>query len=107
VLARKKIFTSAVLDNLTRQYTLRRAVNGGIVETLTTSDVAEMRQFMTRIEAVHLRLPDGIPRDGRTEARARSHLETRFFLFWPYAFDTDWVRWPLAAAGAEEEGDAG
>ena len=43
----------------------------------------------------------------RSEARARSHLETRFFLIFPVAFDTDWERWPLAHLADKEEDDAG
>jgi hypothetical protein len=108
VLAHKKIVTSAALDTLTGNYTLRRTVNGGIVETLTTSDVEEMREFMTLLKEIRLELPEGAILDRRTEARARSHLETRFFLLiFPLAFDTDWERWPLAHLADEEEDDAG
>ena len=108
VLAHKKIVTSAVLDTLTGNYRLRRTVNRGIVETLTTSDVDEMRQFMTVLEEIRLELPEDAILDKRAEARARSHLETRFFLLiFPLAFDTDWERWPVAHLADEEEDDAG
>jgi hypothetical protein len=108
VLASKKIVTSAALDTLTGNYTLRRTVNGGIVETLTTSDVEEMREFMTLLQEIRLELPEDAVLDRRSEARARSHLETRFFLLiFPLAFDTDWERWPLAGLAVEEEDDAG
>jgi hypothetical protein len=106
VLANKKIITSVVLDTLTGNYTLRRTVNGGIVETVATSDATEMREFMTRLEEIRLELPEGTVLDRRTEVRARSHLETRFFLLiFPLAFNTDWERWPLEQLEAEEEKD--
>jgi hypothetical protein len=108
VLAHKKIVTSATLDTLTGNYRLRRTVNGGIVESLTTSDVEEMREFMTVLKEIRLELPEDATLDRRTEARARSHLETRFFLLiFPLAFDTDWERWPVAHLADEEEDDAG
>ncbi len=97
-LAQKRIVTSAVLDTLTRQYTLRREINGGIVETLTTLDEAQMRAFMTRLTGVRLELPEDATVDERMEIRARTQLETRFFLFFPYEFDTGWARWPLLGA---------
>jgi hypothetical protein len=97
-LAEKKIVTSAILDTLTRQFTLRREINGGIVETLTTADGDEMRNFMTRVLHVQMALPSDLPRDERVEVRARTQIETRFFLFFPYEFDTGWARWPLAGA---------
>lgn len=108
-LAHKKVTTGVVLDSLTRQYTLRRTVNGGVVETLTTSDPEEMRAFMTEVELLQLELPEDYPRDGRTEVRVRCILETRFFLFFPYAFETDWVRQPvptLMAGDGKDGGDA-
>ena len=108
VLAHKKIVTRTVLDTLTGNYRLRRTVNGGIVESLTTSDVDEMREFMTVLKEIRLELPEDAILDRRTEARARSHLETRFFLLiFPLAFDTDWERWPVAHLADEEEDDAG
>jgi hypothetical protein len=113
----KKILTSVVRDNLTGQYAMRRLVNGGMVETATTSDPAEMRSFLTEVRDILIPLPEGLPRDGRTEVRVRSVLETRFFLFFPYPYDTDWVSRPLPGPGpgeaaperpeeAPDEGDA-
>ena len=104
--AAKEVTTSVILDGLTRQYTLRRKVNGGLVETLTTSDGDEMRAFMTRNDGIVLELPDDVPLDGKTEVRVRSMLETRFFLFFPYAYRTDWVRLQLNPGPGLEEGDA-
>ena len=103
--AAKKVETSAVLDGLTRQYTLRRKVNGGLVDNLTTSDVDEMRTFMTFTDGLVLELPAKMPLDGRTEVRVRSTLETRFFLFFPYAYQTEWARLRLNVAAAVKDGD--
>ena len=106
-IAGKQVDTSVILDGLTRQYTLRRKVNGGLVETLTTPDVDEMRDFMTHADDLVLELPEKLPLDGRTEVRVRSTLETRFFLFFPYAHQTDWVRLGLNTAAAVEDGNGG
>ena len=104
--ATKQVETSAILDGLTRQYTLRRKINRALVEALTTSDVDEMRDFMTRTEKLILDLPEKLPLDGRTEVRVRSTLETRFFLFFPYAHQTAWVRLQLNPPRAIEDRDA-
>ncbi|MFQ5719173.1 MAG: DUF4390 domain-containing protein [Acidobacteriota bacterium] len=103
--AAKQIETSVILDGLTRQYTLRRKINGGLVETRTTPDAGEMREFMTHTTGILLDLPEKLPLDGKTEVRVRSTLETRFFLFFPYAHQTDWVRLQLSPARGIEVGD--
>ena len=91
----KKIFTTAIRDTLTGVYTLKRTVNGGIVETVTTADLDEARTFLTEVRDIPIELPDWLPRDQRTELRVRSLLETRFWLFFPYSYDTSWVSQPL------------
>ena len=62
----KKIFTTAIRDTLTGVYTLKRTVNDGIVETVTTSDLDEVRMFLTEVRDIPLDLPDWMPRDQRT-----------------------------------------
>ncbi len=96
-LAQKKVVTMAMRDTLTGLYTLNRIVNGGIVETQTTSEIAEVRDFLSQVNDLTIPLPAGLPRDRRTEVRVRAVLETRFFLFFPYAYDTDWVTRPLSS----------
>ena len=96
-LAQKKVVTTAIRDTLTGLYTLNRMVNGGIVETQTTSDLEEVRDYLTQVNNLKIPLPEGLPRDRRTEIRVRADLETRFFLFFPYSYDTDWVTRPLAS----------
>ena len=99
----KKIFTTAIRDTLTGVYTLKRVVNDGIVETSTASDLAEVQTFLTEVRDIYLELPDWLPRDQRTEVRVRSHLETRFWLFFPYPYDTNWVSQPLLGPVEERE----
>jgi hypothetical protein len=99
----KKVFTTAIRDNLSGVYTLKRVVNEGIVETSTTSDLEEVRTFLTEVRDIPLELPDWLPRDQRTELRVRSHLETRFWLFFPYPYDTSWVSQPLLGPVEERE----
>lgn len=96
-LAQKKVVTMAIRDTLTGLYTLSRVVDGGIVETQTTSDMVEVLNFLTQVDSLTLPLPAGLPRDRRTEVRVRAVLETRFFLFFPYSYDTDWVIRPLSS----------
>jgi len=96
-LAQKKVVTTATRDTLTGLYTLQRMVDGGIVETQTTSEIDEVHDFLAQINDLHIPLPEGLPRDRRTEVRVRSVLETRFVLFFPYPYDTDWVTRPLAS----------
>lgn len=93
--SQKRVFTTAVRDTLTGLYTLTRKVNGGIVETLNSEDLSEVRTFLAEIRDLEIPLPEGLPRDNRSEVRVRSILETRFWLFFPYPFDTDWVSRPL------------
>ncbi|MFQ5670430.1 MAG: DUF4390 domain-containing protein [Acidobacteriota bacterium] len=102
VAAQKKIMTSAILDRLTRQYSLRRVINGGLVESLTTTDPDEMTTFMTRIDGIQLPLPAGLDRQ-RMEVGVRSMLETRFFLFFPYDYDTGWAQQPLPPLPGEND----
>ncbi|MFQ5767202.1 MAG: DUF4390 domain-containing protein, partial [Acidobacteriota bacterium] len=83
-LAAKKIVTTAVLDTLTGQYTLTRKADGAMVETVTTSDVDEMKGFMTRIEACKVALPQVRLLPPHVEVRIRSRLDTRFFVLFPY-----------------------
>ncbi len=98
--AQKRVFTTAVKDALSGEYTLTRKVNGGIVETLTSGDLEEVKTFLAEVRDLEISLPDGLPRDRRSEVRVRSILETRFWLFFPYPHDTDWVSRPLP--GPEE-----
>jgi len=67
------------------------------VETQTTSELAEVHDFLTQVNNLTISLPAGLPRDKRTEVRVRGVLETRFFLFFPYSYDTDWVTRPLSS----------
>jgi hypothetical protein len=99
----KKIFTTAIRDTLTGVYSLKRVVNEGIVETSTTSDLDEARTFLTEVRDISMDLPDWLPRDQRTEIRVRSDLETRFWLFFPYSYDTNWVSQPLLGPVEERE----
>lgn len=96
-LAQKKVVTMAIRNTLTGLFTLNRIVDGGIVETQTTSDMEEVRDFLSQVDNLTIPLPAGLPRDRRTEVRVRAVLETRFFLFFPYPFDTDWVTRPLTS----------
>jgi len=96
-LVQKKVVTMAMRDTTTGLYILNRMVDDGIVETQTTSGMEEVRGFLTQVDNLTIPLPAGLPRDRRTELRVRAVLETRFFLFFPYPFDTDWVTRPLAS----------
>jgi uncharacterized protein DUF4390 len=101
--AAKTITTSAVRDAETHRYTLTRQIDGGTVETVSVSGDGEMERFMTGLEGVTLSLPGDLPAGGRLEVRVRATLETRFFLFFPYDFDTGWARQSLPASVASRE----
>jgi hypothetical protein len=59
---------------------------------------------MTRIEGIEIVWPPGGEgSEGKAEIRVRSHLETRFFVLFPYAYETDWVNHPLPEPAGRKE----
>jgi len=91
------IRVSVDFDSLTRQYSLRREVDGQVVDSSSTEKPEEMRIWMTELVDVDLgALPDTLQRTGREQLRVKCRLAAGFvFFFFPHALETRWARVPL------------
>lgn len=97
VVARRRVECSVRHDALTRQYTLTRRVDGGVVDTQATSDEAAMRDFVTTIGDVPLIAADRLEAGREYYVRVRGDigLMWRFYLI-PWRLNTDWIEMPVA-----------
>jgi len=88
-----KVFCTVRRDALTRQYTLTRRIDEEVDETRVTEDEAEMRTFITSMDAVPIARHDDLSEDGEyyLKAKARVGMMWRWYLL-PWPLDTDWVR---------------
>ena len=83
-LARRTIETSATLDTLTEQYTLKRRIDDAAVETKTTEDPLEMEKWLCEVRNLPIDLSADETR-GAIEARVTAKYRKTFLLFvWPY-----------------------
>lgn len=101
-IAKLKVFCTVHRDALTRQYTLTRRIDDEVDETRITEDEAEMRSFITSVEAVPIARHDDLSVDGEyyLKAKARVGMMWRWYLL-PWPLDTAWVRVGL---GSTESG---
>ena len=106
----RRVHVTVDFDSLTRQYSLRREVDGQVVDSSSTEKPEEMRAWMTELADVDLgALPDTLERTGREQLRVKCRLAAGFvFFFFPHALETRWARVPLPVeaepAPAEEAG---
>jgi hypothetical protein len=81
--ARRNIETSATLDTLTGQYTLKRTTDGQ-EETRTTEKAAEMEKWLCEVRNLPIELSEDEAR-GSIEVRVTTKYRKTFLLFvWPY-----------------------
>ena len=88
---KKLLITSTVeYDNLTKQYHLKREVQGNEVVEKVTDLESEMRRFMTHFEKLALIHRNELPEVKKIIARVKSKLKNDFvFLFIPWDFNTN------------------
>lgn len=98
-LVRRRLFTSRILvertietiaeyDNLTRQYSLTRIVDGVESEKTSTESEEDMRRFMTQIREFRLAGPDAWAGEKKATLQVRAEYEDTWLLFllpWSYA----------------------
>jgi hypothetical protein len=101
---------SVDFDSLTRQYSLRREVDGQVVDSLSTEKPEEMRTWMTSLADVDVgAFPETLQTTGREQFRVKCRMASGFvFFFFPHAVETRWAKVPLpvevpAPAEAEKE----
>ncbi len=92
-ITKMKVFCTVRRDALTRQYTLTRRIDEEVDVTRVTGDEAEMRAFITSLDAVPIARQDELSADGEyyLKAKARVGMMWRWYML-PWPLDTDWVR---------------
>lgn len=96
LLQKRRVECAVRYDALTRQYTLTRRIDGELLETRVTGDVAAMRDFLTSLHDVPL-LKSGDLDSGQEyylKAKSDIGLVWRFYLI-PWPLNTDWLRVPI------------
>ncbi len=92
---RRQIQTKIKYDNLTKQYTFTKIVDGGLIESETTSVFTDIQKWMTSFQDINLGQIQDLG-DGRFFIRAKTDIMKRnVFLFIPWDIDTGWKKIPL------------
>lgn len=97
VYLQQQVRVSVDFDSLTRQYSLRREVDGQVVDSSSTEKPEEMRAWMTRLAQVNVgAIEEKWERTGREQLRVKCRLASDFvFFFFPRALETRWAKIPL------------
>lgn len=92
-IAIKKLRTTVKYDSLTKQYNLKKRLNGGIVDSVTTEDFQEVKNWMSNIEKVKLCTLQSLEKETEYSFRVKTKLlDRKFFFFIPYNLNTDWEK---------------
>jgi len=87
-LAERTIEMTAQYDNLTRQYSLTRAVDGAEQERTTTESEEEMQRFMTVVGEFRVAGPEAWAGQKKATVQIRAEYEDTWLLFlfpWSYS----------------------
>lgn len=96
VIVKRRIRCTVVHDTLARQYTLTRRIDDELQETRVTSDVEEMRSFMTALDRIPMVAVETLLSEHSYYLKARSELGLiwRFYLI-PWSHRTAWSEVPI------------
>ncbi len=89
----KELKTTVQYDSLTKQYNLRKTLNGGVTDSATTQNYREVKKWMSEIENLALcsvrELEKGLEYSFRVKTKL---LDRTFFFFIPNDLDADWEK---------------
>ncbi len=91
-----EIVTTVKYDNLTKQYSLTKSVDGGLIESETTNGLNDVAVWMTEFSNVSGGSVNNLKVGNKYVVRVKTELLNRNVLFFiPWDMDTNWKKIPL------------
>jgi hypothetical protein len=91
LIAERRVSTMVTYDNLTKRYSLTRAIDGEIDQTAVVADAEAMRRFMTSVESLSIFDVSQIEPNEEYDVRVKGVMRDRnLLLFIPWDVSTGW-----------------